>query len=225
MEIECFRNMAVFSKIIDMDGNGLSQEVVENILLFWFGDLENEGVPGDKYMNRWWIKDPATDKLIRDKFEDYLKTAVKLNIDTAQLTPRESLALIILLDQFSRNIYRDKPEAFSKDAISLKITLRGIEKGLDLKLRAMERVFYYMPLMHSEDPQMHELSLKCFKKLENEFSESPALQEKLRVSREYAQMHAQIISRFGRYPHRNDILGRESTDEEKEFLKQPGSSF
>ena len=158
-------------------------------------------------------------------FEEQIKAAKELKLGDITLTPRGSLALIILLDQFSRNIYRDTADAFSQDKLALNIALSGIDKGLELKLHPFERIFYYMPLMHSEDPEIQDLSIECFVRLENEFPEPPELNEKLRGSREYAEKHARIIGRFGRYPHRNKILGRESTEEEKLFLTGPGSSF
>lgn len=135
------------------------------------------------------------------------------------------MALIILLDQFSRNIYRGMPEAFSQDALALCISERGIEKGFDKELHPAERIFFYIPFMHSEDIQMQNKSVELYRGLERDF-ESPAdLARMLTNSREFAERHREIIVRFGRYPHRNEILGRESTEEEVKFLKKPGSSF
>lgn len=163
--------------------------------------------------------------MIKEEFQEGLEEAKGIELEDLKLTPKTSLALIILLDQFSRNIYRDSPGVFSQDVLALRIALSGIDKGLEIKLHPFERIFYYMPLMHSEEPEIQNLSLKCFTNLENEFPEPQELNEKLRGSREYAQKHARIIERFGRYPHRNEILGRESTQQEKEFLTAPGSSF
>ena len=139
--------------------------------------------------------------------------------------PGGILALIVLLDQFSRNIYRDTPRAFSQDALALKTALKGMERGHDETLHPIERTFYYMPLMHSEDIGIQKISLDIYARLEMSCSGPPELREVLRNSREYAEKHAEIVARFGRYPHRNEILGRESTEEEIKFLEEPGSSF
>ncbi len=211
--------------ITKMRNSALSNETIDKVLSFWLGDLKDGEVPGSEYRKRWWLKDAAIDNTIKEGFQGDLETVRGLKAEDLELTPRESLAFIILLDQFSRNIYRDTPDAFSQDTLALNIALRGIEKGFDVQLHPFERIFYYMPFMHSEDPEIQNLSLECFTKLENEFPEPLELNEKLRGSREYAGKHALIIERFGRYPHRNEILGRESTEEEKEFLSEPGSSF
>jgi len=203
----------------------LSDGLADKILGFWFGDLKDGKVPGSEYGKRWWLKDAATDKVIKDTFGGHLEAIKDLRPEDLKLTPRGSLALIVLLDQFSRNIYRDTPYAFTQDVLALAIALRGMEMGIDRELHPFERIFYYMPLMHSEALELQNLSLKCFINLENEFPESPELNEKLRGSKEYAEKHARIIERFGRYPHRNEILERESTREEKEFLEESGSSF
>lgn len=131
----------------------------------------------------------------------------------------------MLLDQFSRNMYRDTPGAFSQDRQALKIAVSGIEKGFDKRLHPIEGVFFYMPLMHSEDIDMQKRSIALFSALERGFTSPAELAEMLSTNSEYARRHYAIIGRFGRDPHRNKILGRESTPEEVEFLKQPGSSF
>lgn len=208
-----------------MRNSVLSEKQADKVLSFWFGDLKDGEVPEGEYRKRWWIKDAAMDNMIKEEFQEDLEAVKGVKAEDLTLTPWGSLAHIILLDQFSRNIYRDTPKAFSQDELALNIALKGVEKGLDAGLHPFERIFYYMPFMHSEDPEIQSLSLKCFRNLENEYPEPPELHEKLRGSKEYAEKHARIIERFGRYPHRNEILGRESTEEEKEFLSEPGSSF
>ncbi|MCI0481529.1 MAG: DUF924 domain-containing protein, partial [Candidatus Dadabacteria bacterium] len=140
-------------------------------------------------------------------------------------TPRGTLALIILLDQFSRNILRDTPGAFSHDPQALETAAKGIEKGFDKVLHPVMRVFFYMPFMHSENLDMQERSITLFGALERDFPSPPGLGKMLSSNRDYAERHYAVVKRFGRYPHRNKILGRESSPEEIEFLKQPGSSF
>jgi uncharacterized protein (DUF924 family) len=122
-------------------------------------------------------------------------------------------------------VYRDDPRAFARDGLALGTAVNGISKGFDKGLHPVMRVFFYMPFMHSEDMAMQERSLELFCRLEDEFSQVPDVSEMLSSNRDYAERHYNIVKRFGRYPHRNGILGRESTPEETEFLKQPGSSF
>lgn len=178
----------------------LWQPVIE----FWFLELKPE---------QWWVKDPELDQLIEQRFSDYLQAAKNHQLATWRDQPRGRLAEIIVLDQFSRNIHRDTPDAFAADDQAVQLTLKTIESGDDLSLTPNERSFIYMPLMHSEASHIHELAVEKFTQLGNESN----LQFELK--------HKEIIDRFGRYPHRNDILGRESTPEEIEFLKQAGSSF
>ena len=195
------------------------------ILDFWFGELEEGGVPPEALSRMWWAKDEKTDERIRVNFESDLINAREGRLREWERSPRATLALIILLDQFSRNIYRGKPGAFTQDRQALNLSLRGVERGFDKELHPVMRVFFYMPFMHSEDLDIQERSIVLFAALEMLFPAPPALSEMLSSNRDYAQRHYAIIERFGRYPHRNSILGRESTAEEIEFLKQPGSSF
>jgi uncharacterized protein (DUF924 family) len=203
----------------------MQENKLESILTFWFEDLKDGEMPPEEKMKMWWEKDEATDEYIRTNFESDLLSAMEGGLQEWKDSPRGILAFIILLDQFSRNIYRGLPAAFSQDSIALKTSARGIEKGFDKDLHPAQRVFFYMPYMHSEDIRMQEKSLQLFRGLEKEFKTFPKLLPALSENRKYAEAHYDIIKRFGRYPHRNEILGRESTSEELEFLKQPGSSF
>ncbi len=195
------------------------------ILDFWFGNIVNAAVPPPELSRMWWAKDKKTDQYIRDNFEPGLISAREGRLQEWENTPLGTLALIILLDQFSRNIYRDTPGAFSQDGQALGIAARGIKKGFDRELPPVMRVFFYMPFMHSEDLEMQERSIALFGALERDFTSPPELAKMLSSNRDYAERHYAIIERFGRYPHRNGILGRESSPEEIEFLKEPGSSF
>ena len=198
---------------------------INQVLHFWFGDLKKNEVPGDDKQKSWWMKDTEYDKRIKDNFGNDLKMAINGELDYWKTSPEGSLALIILLDQFSRNIYRDTSKAFSQDNKSIQICLEGIEKGFDKKLHPVQRIFYYIPLMHSEDIDMQEKSLKYFSGLSEQYKEQKSIADVVSNSYEFAVKHYDIIKRFGRYPHRNEILGRESTPDEIEFLKQPGTSF
>jgi len=204
---------------------GNDREKIKKIVHFWFGDLKKNEVPGDDKQKSWWMKDAEFDKRIKDNFGNDLKKAINGDLDDWKTSPEGSLALIILLDQFSRNIHRDTIKAFSQDDKSIEICLEGIEKGFDKKLHPVQRIFFYIPLMHSEDIDMQEKSLKYFSGLVKEYKESESVADVVSNSYKFAVKHYDIIKRFGRYPHRNEILGRESTPEEIEFLNQPGSSF
>jgi len=138
-------------------------------------------------------------------------------------TPHGELARIILLDQFPRNIYREQPRAFAYDMQALSWTLEGLAKQSDQQLRPVERVFFYLPLEHAEDLGHQETSVKLFRELVEAVPQEQ--RNTFAGFFDFAVRHHDIIDRFGRFPHRNVILGRESTSEEEEFLTQPGSSF
>jgi len=203
----------------------MEEKTVKKILNFWFGEMKNNGMPDTKKQKMWWIKDKELDNLIKKKFEKHLNLAKSLEFDEIKENPKEILAVVILLDQFSRNIYRDSLRSFAQDNIALNIVLKGIQKGLDKKMKVVERAFFYMPLMHSEDIGVQEKSVECFSCLEAEFKDNDDFAHLVTQNRKYAVLHYDIIQKFGRYPHRNKILGRKSTSEEMEFLKGPGSSF
>lgn len=193
---------------------------VKEILTFWFGENRDDPL---QFQSRWWKKDPALDREIRERFGEDLKKAVNGELNSWMETAEGGLALVILLDQFSRNIFRGKPESFSQDPQALKTVLHLLEHGLDKELSPVHRWFLYMPMMHSEEPEIQKKSLILYESLWK--SAPPQFKKALKSAFEFAEKHAAIIFRFGRYPHRNAILGRKSTTEEEEFLNQPGSSF
>ncbi|MEP3349712.1 MAG: DUF924 family protein [Marinomonas sp.] len=176
----------------------------KDIIDFWFTELEPK---------HWWQKDTAFDAMIQSRFGPLHEQAKAGELFSWRETALGSLAEVIVLDQFSRNIYRDKPESFACDALGLALAQFAISKGFDTELTAAERSFLYMPFMHSESKLIHVEAVKLFESLGNE------------SNLEFEHKHKAIIDRFGRYPHRNAILGRVSTPEEVEFLKQEGSSF
>ena len=173
----------------------------------------------------WWIKDPKLDELIKNQFEKELISAKSVKFDEIKDNPDEMLAYVIILDQFSRNIYRDSPGSFAQDNLALNIVLRGLNNGLDMKMMPYQRAFFYMPLMHSEDIDIQKKSVEYFSGLEKKYKDSEDFANLVKQNKKYAVLHHDIIEKFGRYPHRNSVLGRESTEEEIEFLKGPGSSF
>jgi uncharacterized protein (DUF924 family) len=200
----------------------MTKQEIKKILDFWFGDLSKVIIPSPEKISMWFKKSTDLDQEIKENFEPLLK-ATSNNPPTNLSKPNDYLATIILLDQFSRNIYRDSPLSFEEDALALSLTEQAIEKKLDTKLKLIERVFLYMPMMHSEDPLIQEQSVEYFGKLTFE-----APTETKKVFEEYlsyAQQHKNIIDRFDRYPHRNKLLNRETTKQEEGFLLEKGSSF
>jgi len=175
-----------------------------SVLSFWF----EETAP-----KQWWQKDADFDALIAERFADLHARAAACELWQWRETPRGRLAEILVLDQFSRNIFRDRPEAFACDALALALSQEAVAQGDDQPLEAIERSFLYMPYMHSESAAVHEEAVKLYK------------HNGLEDNYDFELKHKAIIDRFGRYPHRNAVLGRDSTPEEMEFLKQPGSSF
>ncbi len=198
-------------------------ESYHGILTFWFGG----GITSLEVMNEksalWWKKDPVLDEEIKTRFEPCLIALSKGELDAWQTEPKGRLAMIILTDKFSRNIYRDTPRAFAFDTRAINLVHDGIKNSVDKKLRLIEQVFFNMPLMHSESMDDQKLSISQFENIV-ECAQGEE-KERLQGNLNYAVAHRDIIQRFGRYPHKNEILGRESTPEEIEFLKQPGSSF
>jgi uncharacterized protein (DUF924 family) len=176
----------------------------DDVLRFWFGEL----TPAD-----WWRKDPTLDRRIAGQFGPTLEAAARCELVAWRRCARGRLAEVIVLDQFSRNIHRDTAAAFANDALALALAQEAVARGCDLELSPAERVFLYLPWMHSESPLIHAEALRLYS--------APGLEPNL----DFERRHKAIIDRFGRYPHRNAVLGRASTAEEIEFLAQPGSSF
>lgn len=172
----------------------------EAILREWFKEPE-----------RWWKKDPDFDAHLATRWAGALSQAKKSQLDSWTNSARGALALVILLDQFGRNIHRDTPDMYAGDAKALAIADQAIACGYEVSLSPTERSFLYMPFMHSEDIRDQERSVQLF--------------TALGMNVDFAVQHRDIVARFGRFPHRNAILERDSLPEEIEFLKQPGSSF
>ena len=177
---------------------------IDEVLAFWFEEL----TPDD-----WFGGGEAVDARIRDRFLA-LHEALREEVpESWRATARGVLAAVIALDQFPRNLYRGDGQAFAADPAALALATEAIERGLDQAMSNDERKFFYLPFEHSEDPAVQARSVELFATLENEDTLG------------YALRHKEIIDRFGRFPHRNEVLGRESTPEEIEFLKEPDSSF
>ena len=176
----------------------------QDVLTFWFGELTPK---------QHFAKDAALDALIAQRFGGHLQAAARGELAHWRTDAAGRLAEILVLDQFARNIHRDTPLAFAPDAQALTLAQELVTGGGDAELPLPQRAFAYMPYMHSESLAVHAQALPLFGQ--------PGLEDNLR----FLHMHTDILRRFGRYPHRNAILGRPSTPQELAFLQEPGSSF
>lgn len=183
----------------------------DQILRFWFDELTPK---------QWFAKDAELDRLITERFGDTLAAGARCELwqwresaEGRRCDAEGRLAEILVLDQFSRNVHRDTPAAFAQDPLALVLAQETIAAGLDAELPVERRIFVYMPFMHSESLAIHDQATRLF--------DQPGMEQQV----DFERRHRVIIERFGRYPHRNAILGRDSTAEEVEFLSQPGSSF
>lgn len=194
------------------------------ILNFWFGPLlrRSQVIPKKRRI-LWFGGHTKTDNLIRERFSGLLSKALSGDCRFWGANALGRLALIVLLDQFSRNIYRGTPAAFGGDALALATTLAGLEIKDDLELPPIGRAFFYLPLEHAEDLVLQEKSVAAFDCLRHIVPKTQ--QSTYHDFFKYAIRHHDVIVRFGRFPHRNRILGRANTTEESAFLQQAGSSF
>ena len=188
----------------------------QDVLDFWFLPPDNPGY-GQSRME-WFRKDDAFDARIGARFGALIDAAVEGGLRAWNATPLGALAHLIVLDQFTRNVYRGTPRAFAGDSQALALALALTQAGQDQQLPPMLRAFAYLPFEHAEDLAMQARAVELFQLLSQA---QPGFESML----DYAQRHQEVIARFGRFPHRNAILGRPSTPEEVEFLRQPGSSF
>jgi uncharacterized protein (DUF924 family) len=198
-------------------------DTVKEILDFWFGTGAGNLQVINEKSGLWWKKSTQTDAEIRQRFETALQRLVNGELDAWRNEAYSQLAMIILADQFSRNMYRETAEAFATDPLAIAMALNGIDEKKDVQLRLVERVFFYMPLQHTESIKLQDRAVLLFDRL----VEAAAQEEKkaFQLNLDFAIRHRDIIHRFGRFVHRNQILGRKSTAEEIDFLMQPGSSF
>ena len=183
-----------------------SDQAASEILRFWFEDIEH---------SCWFKKNPEFDRNLEQRFGSLLAQAKDDRLDHWCDTPGGYLALIIVLDQFSRNMHRESPTAFEADPKALQLTMDGIEKGFDQELTLEQRSFFYLPLRHAEDLAMQELGLLKTREL-NEAGYG---------TDKYALNHLELIKQFGRFPHRNECLERDNTDEEERYLQDGNEGF
>lgn len=193
------------------------------VLAFWFGESRDDAIVIATQGPLWFRGGDAVDDEIRERFATLREDAVAGHLDAWRATPHGQLACVILVDQFSRNLFRDDPRAFEHDALARTWTNDALDEGTDRLLRPIERVFLYLPLEHSETLADQQRSVQAFEAL---LDQAPApLHDAFANYLDYARRHHDVIARFGRFPHRNAVLGRTSTAEEIEFLRQPGSVF
>ena len=190
---------------------------VDEILTFWFGTPRDDEEYYTAWHNLWFTPDPQFDLTVRERFLGDYQLAAERKLMEWQEQPRSGLALILLCDQFPRNMFRNDPRAFATDPLARTVATHLIQVGFDRRLLPVERSFIYMPFMHSEVSQDQQHSVMLFRQLAEERAFLNSIS--------YALQHQEIVERFGRFPHRNQILGRQTTPEEAEFLQQPGSSF
>jgi uncharacterized protein (DUF924 family) len=196
----------------------------QSVLTLWFGDLDAHGMADPEHRRLWFTKDGAFDALLCERFLSEHEAMVAGQREAWLATPGGRLAYVIVLDQFSRNMFRGSGRMFAADDLARRAALEGIDRGDDRVLSLDERTFLYMPLMHSERLEDQDRCITLFTALRDEAGDGPA-RAGIEGGLKFAVMHRDIIVRFGRYPHRNALLGRSSTPEEEAFLQQPGSSF
>ena len=199
------------------------QARIDAILLFWFKEQELSGPQIDRRMDIWFGADPVFDHEIEKEFADDVVAACEGRLDHWATEPHGRLALILLIDQFRRNIHRNSAEAFSKDKLALKLCVEGAMEKKDVGLTPLQRVFFYMPLQHAESRKVQAKSRKIFERLAG--AVSPTYKETFETIAQFADLHADIIDRFGRFPHRNKLLNRENNPEEDKYLADDSPDF
>lgn len=199
------------------------QARIDAILLFWFKEQELSGPQIDRRMDIWFGTDPILDHEIEKEFGDDVAAASEGRLDHWAADPHGRLALILLIDQFRRNIYRNSAEAFSMDKLALKLCVEGAMEKKDIGLTPLQRIFFYMPLQHAESRKVQEKSVNLYNRLAE--AVSPTYRETLLTIAQFAELHRDIVDQFGRFPHRNKLLNRDNTAEEDEYLATDSPDF
>lgn len=194
-----------------------STPTAQDVLDFWFGDGLQRDWPSQDLNERWFGGGPAQDEAIRNRFGPLVNEALDGGLTGWEAEPRARLALIVLLDQLSRNVHRGQRRAFDGDARAQRLSRLSLAEGMDATLTPAGCVFLYMPLMHAENLALQDESVARFQRLVDSSPET--LRDKLSSNLRFAVLHRDIVAEFGRFPHRNAVLGRDGTPEEDEFLK------
>lgn len=195
----------------------LMTDKIHEFLHFWFGDTGSADLPTSDRTQLWFGEDLKLKNEMRKQFLPEYESAVSGKLDTWSETPRGRLALIILLDQFSRSFHHQSPKAFDQDKKAQQLCIEGLKEKMDHSLTLIERVFFYMPLIHAENSTLQEQSIQLFQELSSLSMSETAQVYQLFLA--YAYAHFRVIKEFGRFPQRNSILGRKSTEAEDTFLK------
>jgi uncharacterized protein (DUF924 family) len=213
----------LLSESMDATITDEDQARIEAILSFWFKEQELSAPQIDHRMDMWFGDDPVIDHEIEKEFADDINAACAGNLDHWAAEPHGRLALIILIDQFRRNIYRNTAKAFSKDKLALRLCVEGAMEKEDRSLTPIQRVFFYMPLQHAESRKVQAKSVELY----NRLAEVVTLtyRETFLTVAQFAELHRDIIDQFGRFPHRNKLLDRENTAEEAEYLAGDSPDF
>jgi uncharacterized protein (DUF924 family) len=196
---------------------------IDAILSFWFMEQQLSAPQIDGRMDTWFGEDPVFDEEIAKEFSGDVEKASEGNLDHWAHEPRGRLALILLLDQFRRNIYRNTPQAFEMDKAALKLCVEGAMDKKDKGLAPIHRVFFYMPLQHAESRKVQAKSREIYRRLAE--AVSPTYKETFETVAQFAELHADIVEQFGRFPHRNKMLNRENTAEEEKYLAGDSPDF
>jgi uncharacterized protein (DUF924 family) len=196
---------------------------IEELLGFWFGGSDDDAEIAASHATLWWQHDPVTDADVRRRYQGLAELAAAGWLDGWTATPHGRLALVLLHDQVPRNVWRGTPRAFATDARARWVARQALGTEEEVNLRPIHRVFLYLPLEHAEDAVLQEESVRRMRTLADGVPSS--WREAFELFVDYAERHRHVIARFGRFPHRNAILGRTTTPDEAEFLAQPGSSF
>ena len=199
------------------------QARIDAIIAFWFKEHALSAPQIDRRMDIWFGEDPTFDHEIQQNFSVDVERASEGKLDHWADEPRGRLALILLLDQFRRNIYRGSAKAFEKDRAALKLCVEGAMQKKDRGLTPIQRAFFYMPLQHAESGKVQAKSVELYSKLAE--AVSPTFQETFLTFAQFAELHRDIIDQYGRFPHRNALLGRRNTPEEDEYLAGDAPDF
>jgi uncharacterized protein (DUF924 family) len=197
---------------------------IEEILSFWFGETPSNGDEVDRLMSRWFGGDTDVETAIRRRFETAVHAAARGELEPWTRTARGRLATILLLDQFPRSLYRGTAAAFAQDQHALTLTTAGIASGMDAELSPLERIFFYMPMQHSESLAVQSRGVQLFESVARGDPERH-LRKTLEAAAQYARLHRDIVERFGHFPHRNAALGRRNTAEEDRYLEEGAPTF
>ncbi|MCH7829917.1 MAG: DUF924 domain-containing protein [Proteobacteria bacterium] len=215
--------MKLLSESADATITDEDQARIDAILSFWFRKQELSAPQIDRRMDLWFGADSVLDLEIEKEFADDVEAACDGRLDHWAAEPEGRLALIIIIDQFRRNIYRNTAAAFSKDRLALKLCVEGAVEKKDKGLTPIQKVFFYMPLQHAESRKVQAKSVELYNRLAE--SVSPTYRETFLTVAQFAELHKDIIDQFGRFPHRNTILNRENTAEENEYLTTDDTGF